>query len=215
MSRPEHSLPRLFPVTSTGTLNAADNGLYTGVNTIVGHTYRLQATVKTAGLTGTGDYGVRLWVAGNGASGMISNALADSSNAPGGWATISTEFVAQYSNHTISIGLINCTGGTAYCAQLSMMEDLGNGQFGPELVDRSDFQAHAHYPQRVAYMIDDQLETAVQSGIYVKAVITEKNDLYFGSIQADGYSGALGRTTTSTLTLRTPVGCISNTIGDT
>ena len=147
--------------------------------------YRVSAIVKTVGVRGGPDCGVYIDVWPNGAS---AGRLAGDTD----WTEITYDFTTQRDQYlqTVHIWLADTTEGEAYCSEVSLRERMADGSLGPELLIRPDFQAHTSYPQRIAYLIDRQLETAKLHGIYVKAVIEEKSDKFFSRIQSDGTWGS-------------------------
>ncbi|MHB1459507.1 MAG: hypothetical protein ACYC0V_21560, partial [Armatimonadota bacterium] len=165
--------------------NAGDgdvfSGLYTQPTVKPNTHYRFTGLVKTVGITGSGDYGVRLRV-----QGVVPRSERVTGDT--GWREIILDYtsLSGYYITTASIGMQNVTSGTAYCARLSLREDLGGGQYGPELLSRADFHATRSYPQSVAWFIDRQLEAAASNGIFVKAILEEKGDSFFGCILGNG-----------------------------
>lgn len=145
--------------------------------------YRLSAIVKTVGITGSEDCGVCFIVNGIGKSTPISG--------DNDWKEITYDFTDTTNCYTatVALGQVNVTSGTAYVASMSLKEDLGDGNYGPELLYRNDFLANVSYPQDAAWRIDHQLEFAEQSGVYIRAVIEEKCDSFYGCIQPDGTWG--------------------------
>lgn len=146
--------------------------------------YRMSALVKTVGIVGTGDYGVCLFTQ---ASSTRSRRLTGNND----WTELTLDFtsLAGWNYITIGVGSQYVTGGTAYCARVSLKEDLGGGQYGIELIPQPDFQAHMSYPQTAAAYLDSLLDKAAENDVYVRAVIMEKQDPFFSCIQADGTWG--------------------------
>ena len=158
------------------------NGLYTQVPVNSHRMYRLSAVVKTVGIAGTGDYGVCLRTE----IGAVSQKLRGDND----WTTLTLDFNSGSLPHaTVSIGKENVTGGVAYCASMSLREILSDGSLGNELLIRGDFQTHNKFNPVAAERIDEFLDTAQSLGVYVRAVIEEKGDSFYGSIQADGKWG--------------------------
>lgn len=161
------------------------NSLHQTVSVMPNRAYRLSATVKTVGVTGPADSGLRLDAWTSQTSQLFASESLKGSN---DWQTLTVGFGTGSGDYfaDIHVGLRNVVSGEAYCSEVSLREDLGNGNFGPELVMRSDFQAHNAYPQPIASRIDQLLTSAEANGIYVRAVISEKEDAFFSCISEDG-----------------------------
>ncbi len=77
-------------------------------------------------------------------------------------------------------------GSTAYIDLVEIREDLGNGQYGPNLISKPWLAQHLYFDQRQAFAFDKVVELAAQNGVYLRPVILEKNDWIFNRIQNDG-----------------------------
>jgi hypothetical protein len=149
--------------------------------------YILSVWVKTVGLVGSGDYGFEIIVAPVQSQSLMTKVVGSTD-----WHQVFYTFTTtptQYEVQWANIRVVGVTGGAAYFTDASLRENLGGGNYGPELLIRTDFQPHAGYPQQIAWTIDKQLETAEKYGIYAKAVIEEKSDSFFSRIQPDGTYG--------------------------
>jgi hypothetical protein len=80
----------------------------------------------------------------------------------------------------------NTPEGTSYIDHIWMEEDLGNGQYGPNVIYQPDMDHHLYIQQRQAYSFDKALSLAERYNIDFKLVIHEKNDAIFNSIDFGG-----------------------------
>jgi hypothetical protein len=81
----------------------------------------------------------------------------------------------------------NTTQGDAYVDYVWIEENLGSGQYGPNIVSKPWMAHHFYFEQRNSYAFDKVLELAKSNNIYLRPVVLEKNDRLFDSI---GYDGA-------------------------
>ena len=163
-----------------------NNKLWATVPVKPSTSYRMTAIVKTVVLAGTGAYGVYL----DSGQATTSNPSLHGDN---DWTTISYDFTTNSTYYELTwagIGTKNITNGSAYVSEISVRENLGGGNYGCELFARSDFQAHTSFSQHVAATLDRQVELAKQYGIYLRVVVEEKQDGFYGRIQPDGTWGA-------------------------
>lgn len=182
----EYTLPGQLVVAKLDKENNLHDGLYTTVPVKPNTTYVAKALVKTVGLIGTGDYGLYLdvWPCEPSRSSYLKG--------DNDWRELTHTFTTSKDTYEIGwfgVKLINITDGAAYVGWVSLKEKMADGKMGPEIVGRSDFQAHKSWPQSIAYTIDKQLEYASQRGIYLKIVTEEKGDSFFARIQPDGTWG--------------------------
>ncbi|MEN6583886.1 MAG: hypothetical protein ABFD54_15680 [Armatimonadota bacterium] len=146
--------------------------------------YRFSAWVKTVGVTGSGEYGIYL-------SEYTSMRKSAPLNGTNDWTKMTVDIDSgDHIALRLLIGGFNVTGGNGYLSDWSLKEDIGNGNYGPELLPRPDLQSHTNYSQLIAWSIDHLLDAALANGIYVRAVIEEKGDSFFSRIQSDGTWGA-------------------------
>lgn len=143
--------------------------------------YRAAAWIKTVGITGSGaSYGCYVYPTGRRLTG------------DNDWQEVSCEFTTEPAQYEAAgaVCMENVTGGAAYVSDVSLREVLDGGQLGPELLPRPNLQAHTSFQQPIAWLIDRLLEIASARGIYIRAVIEEKDDGFYGCIQPDGTWGA-------------------------
>ena len=69
---------------------------------------------------------------------------------------------------------------------VSISEDLGNGQYGPNIVTKPSMEQLSYYMERNAYAFDKVLDLAKQNGVYLKLVVMEKNEQIENEIGYDG-----------------------------
>ena len=82
--------------------------------------------------------------------------------------------------------LENVTQGTAFIDTVWIDEDLGNGQYGPNILPKPWMAHHLYMEQRNSYAFDKVLDLAERDGIYIRPVIMEKNDWIFNRLNQDG-----------------------------
>ncbi len=99
----------------------------------------------------------------------------------GSWYSGQNNFVPK-----IYLGIENVTQGRAYVDSISLREDLGNGQFGPEIIAESSMEYELYFPEQSAYSLDKIVELAEKYGVYLKLVIHEKDDKIFFKLDDDG-----------------------------
>ncbi|MCE5324485.1 DUF11 domain-containing protein [bacterium] len=176
--RPNHITSCLLP--NTGTVwECINTWLPVKKNT----TYQFKGTVKTVGLSGSDGCGVYLAEL---QTGKQSTRLSGNND----WQEL-TLSLSSGSNYQfrVYVGVLGATSGSAYLSDLSLKEDFGGGQYGPELLQRADFQPQNSYSQKIAWNIDQFVSAAQSNDVYVKAVIEEAGDSFFGCIQSDGTWG--------------------------
>ncbi len=70
----------------------------------------------------------------------------------------------------------NVTQGKAYIDYVWIEQDLGNGNYGPNIVSKPWMSHHLYFEQRNSYAFDKVLELAEENDIYLRLVALEKND---------------------------------------
>ncbi len=81
----------------------------------------------------------------------------------------------------------NYAGGKVYLDEVSLREDLGNGQLGPEVLPRSKFNVQSYFSQEPSWDYDYALDEMAKKGMYNKIIITEKQDYIYNHIGPAGY----------------------------
>jgi len=99
----------------------------------------------------------------------------------GTWSSGDNNFVPR-----IYIGLENVSEGKAFIRSVSLREDLGNGQYGPEVLREPSFEYELYYPEESAYALDKIVYLAEEYGVYLKLVLMEKNDMMYLKLDDDG-----------------------------
>ena len=104
------------------------------------------------------------------------------------WGTIEGTWNSGNNNFLprIYLGLENVNQGTAYIRSISLREDLGNGQYGPEMLSESSLEYELYFPEQSAYALDKIVNLAENNGVYLKLVIHEKNDMIYFKLDDDG-----------------------------
>ena len=82
--------------------------------------------------------------------------------------------------------LENVNSGTVYVDYVWIEEDLGNGQYGPNIVSKPWMAHHLYMEQRNSYAFDQVLELAEQNDVYLRPVLHEKSDTIFNQIDHEG-----------------------------
>ena len=99
----------------------------------------------------------------------------------GVWNSGSNNFLPR-----LYMGLENVTQGRVYVDSVSLKEDLGNGQYGPELMIEPSMEYELYFPQEESYTLDKLVALAEQDGVYLKLVLMDKNDKIYYKIRDNG-----------------------------
>lgn len=99
----------------------------------------------------------------------------------GVWNSGSNSFLPR-----LYMALENVTAGEVYVDSVSVQEDLGNGQYGPEIMIEPSMEYELYFPQEESYALDKLVELAGQYGIYLKLVVMDKNDKIYYKIEDNG-----------------------------
>ncbi len=86
----------------------------------------------------------------------------------------------------IYLGLENAIQGKAYIQSISLREDLGNGLFGPEIIEEPSLEYDHYFRERSALALDKTLQLAEENNVALKLVIMEKNDMLYYKLNDDG-----------------------------
>ena len=164
--------------------------------------YRVLVRVKTVGVTGTGGFTVRpapTPINGNGYPDTCNKFAAQPLTIPyiignTDWLTVTGTWNSgnnQFVGYTM-LTMENVTAGKVYLDEVSIREDLGNGNFGPEVMPRSSFNSVDQFSQEPSWNWDYGLDEFAKRGEYEKIVITEKEDFSYNHISPYGYGYAPG-----------------------
>jgi hypothetical protein len=82
--------------------------------------------------------------------------------------------------------LENAKRGSVYIDYVWIEEELGDGNYGPNIVSKPWMSHDLYFEQRNSYAFDKVLELAERYGIYLRPVILEKNDWIFNRIDFQG-----------------------------
>lgn len=74
----------------------------------------------------------------------------------------------------------------AYIDQVFIGEDLGGGNYGPNIVTKPSMEHLTYFMERNAYAFDKVLELARQNNVYLKLVLMDKNEQVENEIGYDG-----------------------------
>jgi hypothetical protein len=80
----------------------------------------------------------------------------------------------------------NVNSGKAFIDYVDILEDLGGGKYGPNIVTKPWMAQHLYMEQRNSYAFDKVLDLATANGIYLRPVIMEKNDVILNQIDFQG-----------------------------
>jgi len=110
-----------------------------------------------------------------------------------GWGTIQGNWNSGDNNFLprIYVALENVIStdnpkATASILSISLREDLGNGQYGPEIIEQSSAESELYFSDKPLYDLDQTLNEAEQAGMYLKVVLLDKNDHIYKKINDDG-----------------------------
>lgn len=119
-----------------------------------------------------------------GATNVVTNYGRDSSD----WSIIEGTWNSGANNFVpiIYIGLENVREGRAFISSISLREELGNGQYGPEVISEPSMEYELYFPEQNAYSLDKIIEIAEKNGVYLKLVIHDRNDMIFKKLDDDG-----------------------------
>ena len=80
----------------------------------------------------------------------------------------------------------NATSGSIFVDYVWLEENLGNGQYGPNIVYKPWMAHHQYIDQRNSFAFDKVLDLANQYDIYFKLVVLEKQDYVLNMFEFDG-----------------------------
>jgi hypothetical protein len=99
----------------------------------------------------------------------------------GNWNSGNANFLPYF-----YLAMENVNSGRAFIDYVWIEEDLGGGNFGPNIVAKPWMSHHLYFEQRNSYAFDQVLDLAHQYGIYLRPVILEKNEWILNRIRSDG-----------------------------
>jgi uncharacterized repeat protein (TIGR01451 family) len=160
--------------------------------------YRVRVRVKTVSVTGpaqTGEsYGfvVKLggWLGqGCSSAGAGTPVTPYVTDTGGTWQVVTGGFTTdsgQYFLENLYLTLSNATSGAAYVDEVWLEEDLGDGQYGPNLVRKPKMNAHTYFDSYRPWQWDAILDEAAAHDVALKLVVLEKNEWIFNRITPAG-----------------------------
>jgi hypothetical protein len=80
----------------------------------------------------------------------------------------------------------NLSRGRAIIDYVWIQEDVGDGELGPNILNRPWMSHHLYIDQRQAYAFDKLLELAATNGIYLRPILLEKGDWVMTRLAPDG-----------------------------
>ncbi len=109
-------------------------------------------------------------------------------NTPSSWGTLSGSWSSGTRNFLPSFYFVmeNVTQGEVYVDSISMREDQGGGVLGPEILHKPSMEHQLYFQQRDSFFLDQVMSWAEQYGVYLKAVIQEKDEKIEKKIGFDG-----------------------------
>jgi hypothetical protein len=93
------------------------------------------------------------------------------------------EFREQHLHAAVPLAMANVTSGDAYVDSVSVQEVLGNGQYGPNLVNEPSMEYELYVPEFLARQLDLTVEAAEKNNVFLKLVMIDKADKVFLKIQ--------------------------------
>jgi hypothetical protein len=163
-------------------------------------TYRLRVRYKTKEIDGprfagapfgfvakTGDW---LWGEGNychdpGIGTVVSDYQPENT---GDWQILEGEITTTEQDFLPNLFLVleNVTAGKTFVDYVWLEENLGGGEFGPNILPKPWMAHHQYFEQRNSYAFDRVLELANRYDIYLKLVVLEKNEWILNRIDYEG-----------------------------
>jgi hypothetical protein len=109
-------------------------------------------------------------------------------NTPSSWGTIQGYWNSGTANFLPPFYLLleNVSNGQVYVDTVSMREDLGGGQYGPEVMHKPSMEHQLYFQQHASFQIDQIVSWAEKYGVYLKPVILEKGEKIMRKIGLDG-----------------------------
>jgi hypothetical protein len=104
----------------------------------------------------------------------------------GEWHSGDRDFLPQLNLLLENIPDTNGPPVHVFVSHVSIKEDLGNSQYGPNLISKPSTDHHLYFAQRNSFAFDRVLELAEEYDIYLKTVILEKDDRIFKAIDDQG-----------------------------
>ena len=87
------------------------------------------------------------------------------------------------------LALQNTTAGNAYIDYVSIQEDLGNNQYGTNIIYKPWMAHHQYFDQRNSFAFDKVMDLAKTNNVYLRPVILEKNGPILNNINYQGVYG--------------------------
>lgn len=105
-----------------------------------------------------------------------------------GWEILEGRFNSGKSDFIdqLYLAIENAASGNVFVDYVWLEEDLGNGQFGPNVVYKPWMAFHQYFDQRDAFAFDQALTLAEQYDLYLKLVVLEKQDYLLNIFEFDG-----------------------------
>ncbi len=159
--------------------------------------YRIKVTYRGFNITGPrnpafSNYGFVVKTGGQlnmsfeGGSGtVLSNYGLDT---PSSWGSLDGSWSSGANNFLPPVFFVmeNVTNGQVYVDTISLREDLGGGNLGPEIMHKPSMEHQNYFQQHSSYLIDKVMAWAEQYGVYIKPVILEKGEKIERKIGYDG-----------------------------
>lgn len=148
---------------------------------------RSSASMSTAGTPALAPTGLVVRIGADCSNPGAAMAVASSGVVPDGWHDLVGTWIAQGPFlPAMLLHLDRIATGAVFIRSVSLRADLGNGTFGPELMERASFGYDEYVPEERAYSLDRVLEQAEAAGVFLKLVVLEKNDKMFLKLEDDG-----------------------------
>jgi hypothetical protein len=110
-----------------------------------------------------------------------------------GWQILEGRFNSEDRDFlgNLYLAIENASSGHVLVDYVWLEEDLGDGEYGPNVIHKPWMAFHQYFDQRNSYAFDRVLDLAAKYGIYLKLVILEKNDFILNIFEPDGTLSAL------------------------
>ena len=157
----------------------AGKSTYQNIYLEAGVSYIYTGYVKASGVTASG--------AGTGIVPYIGSAQGTPLTGSTGWQSFSIAFT-PYANSLYQVGVINNgSTGTGYFDDVYLSgKKPGDTAWSPNYLSKGDFDFQNYIDPRESWKIDHIFQVAKDNGVYLKTVISDKQDTCLGSINPDG-----------------------------
>jgi PKD repeat protein len=166
------------------------------VRVLPNRTYRVTARVKTVDVTGPGGFVLKTggWLGEAATLPGVGQAVTPYLKGSNNWCYLQGEFVSaenQYELPHLYAVLEDVAQGSAYIDQILLQEVLSDGTLTENILPKPSANAHYYFDDNRSLDYDYLIQAACTSGVYLKLVITEKDDRLLNSFDNYGYISPL------------------------